>query len=1013
MHGLCIMGGKYAILVAALQFTMIRGGCKYTPDANGHVDIPDSDTKIKDNAFLECTSLKTVSIPNSVASIGKRAFGDCKELVSVNIPNSVTSIGKRAFENAALVSVNIPNSVTSMGNSTFRGTPLKSVKLSENLTIIASETFSGCTSLETVIIPDSVTKILSRAFYECTSLETVTFGNRITEFGFEAFRDCKKLVVNIPNGVQIIGQYAFRGTAILSVVIPDSVVRLNVGAFRSCQHLVSVKIGTGLKTIGPEAFYYCPVLRYIDFGPTVRVIEAEAFKGCFDMRSLYLPPNVFTIGFAAFAANIKLKYVQIGRPSVQSKTWGLLDKSVFTGCIALENVTFYSDEIHLHSSIFDECVSLKNLAFAKSMIRLTGLPLKFEPAYGDDGFFYPEAKWGCGKGYENLLNPSSLLFSCTACQHGYSSSVPANLGLCKQCTPGRYASTEAVDVCEQCEAGTYDTQYGSTSSQFCKPCPPRQYAPSTGSSQCLKCPAGSECPSNGTAVYTRCAPGRYNSFEAKTECLLCPKGKYGQTSGAAICIDCPQGTYLHSSGAVTMEACNKCSAGSYSSSNGSSLCSQCPKGHYQDKEGQSECIECKDEGNKLMTNAPDFKSCVVQQVLQRQSLSMVEWLFGDGNVAWYVSFSVSAIFVALCGIVQYMRMRSESDKEKAQAGREEGERHEKLAQLSVFQVLVKAGLPGLSFGSELVLMIGIYSENPPLAIVMLVFRLVHIVCTLFLMIVLFGSKSTRGRLAGSGYQVLESAASWHEHFNYDFAKERIPVVGVTLILCACDICLVQLLPWKETAFHDESKGFPAKSLMRFALGADMLQAFVSALCSIIFMANVSASDAKDPATSWRAKVFFGLNITGSLLTVIMSFVLLYLKERLLKMTATRKDEAAPLPAAAAGGCEVGKGGKRGSVELELSVVYNDESASDTFSSLSNPMHSSTSTTFSSLQEENIRLKDEVAALCEKNERLSEKLSLALVIISDLKAQPRARDEPSRALDEQAKERTQTEENALG
>ena len=73
--------------------------------------------------------------------------------------------------------------------------------------------------------------------------------------------------------------------------------------------------------------------------------------------------------------------------------------------------------------------------------------------------------------------------------------------------------------------------------------------------------------------------------------------------------------------------------------------------------------------------------------------------------------------------------------------------------------------------------------------------------------------------------------------------------------------------------------------MRFALGADMVQASVSALCSIIYIGTAMASDAKNPTTSSEVQVFFGLNITA-LLTVIMSFVLLYLRERLLNKTIT-------------------------------------------------------------------------------------------------------------------------------
>ena len=62
-----------------------------------------------------------------------------------------------------------------------------------------------------------------------------------------------------------------------------------------------------------------------------------------------------------------------------------------------------------------------------------------------------------------------------------------------------------------------------------------------------------------------------------------------------------------------------------------------------------------------------------------------------------------------------------------------------------------------------------------------------------------------------------------ELFHYEFAKVNIPITGMILILCACDISFIQMLPWKNTTFYEDSKGFPSKSLMHFALVVDIMQ----------------------------------------------------------------------------------------------------------------------------------------------------------------------------------------------
>ena len=77
---------------------------------------------IKDYAFYNCQSIKSVEIGESVTSIGNAAFSSCSGLTSVTIPNSVTSIGQYAFKYCSgLTSVSIGESVTSIGEYAFKG----------------------------------------------------------------------------------------------------------------------------------------------------------------------------------------------------------------------------------------------------------------------------------------------------------------------------------------------------------------------------------------------------------------------------------------------------------------------------------------------------------------------------------------------------------------------------------------------------------------------------------------------------------------------------------------------------------------------------------------------------------------------------------------------------------------------------------------------------------------------------------------------------------------------------
>ena len=52
------------------------------------VIIPDSVVEIENNAFTNCTELKTVTLPETVMEIGKDAFANCTNLVIVTPPGS-------------------------------------------------------------------------------------------------------------------------------------------------------------------------------------------------------------------------------------------------------------------------------------------------------------------------------------------------------------------------------------------------------------------------------------------------------------------------------------------------------------------------------------------------------------------------------------------------------------------------------------------------------------------------------------------------------------------------------------------------------------------------------------------------------------------------------------------------------------------------------------------------------------------------------------------------------------
>ncbi len=101
-----------------------------------------------------------VELPNTITRIGDQAFYSCDELVSINLPNSLTYMGYAAFDRTGLTSVEVPNSMTEIMHSCFAGCEhLSTVKLPNTIVWIGDWAFGECPSLTTFEIPESVESI--------------------------------------------------------------------------------------------------------------------------------------------------------------------------------------------------------------------------------------------------------------------------------------------------------------------------------------------------------------------------------------------------------------------------------------------------------------------------------------------------------------------------------------------------------------------------------------------------------------------------------------------------------------------------------------------------------------------------------------------------------------------------------------------------------------------------------------------------------------------------------------
>ena len=243
--------------------------------------IPNTVTKIREDAFIGRKSLKEIVIPESVKTIGNYAFEGCTGLTSIVIPESVETIGNGVFEDCTgLTSIVIPNSVKSIGRRAFGNcTGLPNIVLPSGLETGRigrgdGGTFEGCAGLQEVTInsdwlydyvPDDHFKGpgIHAPFMNCTGITTIHLSPSVKRLtGFTGCKGLKELV--IPNTVDCIGNYAFKGCkGLKSIAIPESVMKISDYAFEDCKRLKEVTFLGAVKKMTPGLFQGCNVIKTI------------------------------------------------------------------------------------------------------------------------------------------------------------------------------------------------------------------------------------------------------------------------------------------------------------------------------------------------------------------------------------------------------------------------------------------------------------------------------------------------------------------------------------------------------------------------------------------------------------------------------------------------------------------------------------------------------------------------------------------------------------------------------
>lgn len=299
--------------------------------------------EIASNAFGNCFGLQYVYLPNSLTTLGDFAIGNCPVLRTIHLGDSLRNVGSQIFDscqgidtiyatmttppvldNTAFAASNLPGItcyVPKASLSLYQQAPVWS---SMNLKAIGSFDPEPCI-LASGKCGDNLTWELS-----CNRVLTISGTGEMADYTWNTipWKDYSIDSLVIEEGVTRIGNNAFDGCGIKSVILPNSVLSIGDCAFLSCYNLADITVGEQLQKIGKNAFYKvnssqvhwnaiaCTdvpssgIFAYmatgvsnIIFGDKVRVIPNNFMRRAGEnITELIIPENVEEIGDSAFCS---------------------------------------------------------------------------------------------------------------------------------------------------------------------------------------------------------------------------------------------------------------------------------------------------------------------------------------------------------------------------------------------------------------------------------------------------------------------------------------------------------------------------------------------------------------------------------------------------------------------------------------------------------------------------------------------------------------------------------------
>lgn len=228
-------------------------------------------------------------------------------------------------------------------------------------------TITGCIKAELtgdVTIPASVEnegsnyKVISigENAFTGSKMTSVVIPDGVTSIGHSAFKDCSELTAaTTGNGITIIPDYCFQSCSLTSVNLSTNLQEIKASSFARCMKLTSITLPEGLTAIGTWAFDTCQKLESITFPASLNNIGANAFSGTAWFNNQ--PNGVIYAGPVLYKCKGKLTEPTL---TIKEGTTAICG-SAFSYQTALTSITLPNSVTTIGASCFSGCSGLVSI----------------------------------------------------------------------------------------------------------------------------------------------------------------------------------------------------------------------------------------------------------------------------------------------------------------------------------------------------------------------------------------------------------------------------------------------------------------------------------------------------------------------------------------------------------------------------------------------------------------------------------------------------------------------------